>query len=202
MKKLGLAALVVAAMAGGFAASKVLQQSTGLPASDGGARTLDVPTANIDAVDFALPALDGSTLTLSESDGRVRVLNFWATWCAPCRREIPLLKELVDEHTATGIDVVGLAVDEAGAVSAYAADTGFNYPIVIAEPGADSIVSDFGLDFIGLPLTLVVAPDRQLIYAHAGELKRGQLDAMLPQLAALASGELDVDTAREQIANH
>ena len=204
MNKAVIALLVVVAMAGGFGLSKVLQQRTGLGATDGGARPLAIPESNpaIDAVDFSLRDLAGTPVSLSSSDGQVRVLNFWATWCAPCRREIPVLKALAEEHRGAGIAVLGLAVDELEPVRAYANDTDFNYPILMAEPGADAIVTDYGLDFIGLPLTLIVAPNRELVYAHAGELKTADLEEMLPTLLQLAAGELDAAAATAQIGAH
>ncbi|MEM8983758.1 MAG: TlpA disulfide reductase family protein [Pseudomonadota bacterium] len=196
MQKFALVALVVLAMAGGFIASKMLQPK---PGSDSQARTMEVAAAD-STVDFSLPQPNGETLTLSASDGQVRVLNFWATWCAPCRREIPLLKALADAEGEAGIRVIGIAVDEAAAVSAYADDIAFNYPNVLAETAANALVADFGLDFIGLPLTLVIAPNRELVYAHAGELKEDQLEVLLPTLRELAAGNIDAESARKQLA--
>src|SRR6266516_878077 len=62
-------------------------------------------------VDFSLPDLDGKTRWLSEWRGRVIVLNFWATWCAPCREEIPMLIELQKRHEDHGVRIVGVALD-------------------------------------------------------------------------------------------
>ncbi len=201
MQKLGLLVLVIAAMAGGFFVSQQMQKPADTAPS--AARTLALPRASTDSVtsgvDYELPDLDGNAQTLSASDGDVRVLNFWATWCAPCRREIPLLKALQEEHGDAGIKVIGLAVDERDPVAQYAADTEFNYPILMAEPGADQLVDDYGLDFIGLPLTLIVAPDRELVYAHAGEMKVDELEPMLATLKALAAGDIDAAAARDQL---
>jgi len=84
-------------------------------------------------VAFTLPDLDGRQRDFSEWQGSNRVLNFWATWCAPCRKEIPLLKAFQDEHADAGVQVIGIAVDDLEPTLAFAEAAEFNYPALIGQ---------------------------------------------------------------------
>ena len=86
---------------------------------------------SLERVEFVLPHIDGSERRLSDWDGESRLVNFWATWCAPCRREIPLLKQLQTEEPEKGLQVIGIAVDYMEDVRAYAEAAQFNYPILV-----------------------------------------------------------------------
>ncbi|MGD8429861.1 MAG: TlpA disulfide reductase family protein, partial [Ectothiorhodospiraceae bacterium] len=77
---------------------------------------------------FALPDMNGERHSIAEWDGRVIVLNFWATWCAPCREEMPLLVDLQDKYGDQGLQIVGVALDRPDAVKAFADKMGLNYP--------------------------------------------------------------------------
>ncbi|MDH3545828.1 MAG: TlpA family protein disulfide reductase, partial [Gammaproteobacteria bacterium] len=131
--------------------------------------------------------------------GKHRILNFWATWCAPCRREIPLLKAFQDEYGATGIQVIGIAVDFLEPVIAYAEEAEFNYPILVGEQDAMAVAGSSGVDFIGLPFTMIVAADGELIGAHMGEIHKEQLEQIAELLARLDRGEIDKETIRASI---
>ena len=148
---------------------------------------------------FALPDLEGKTREFSEFDGRHRLLNFWATWCAPCRREIPLLKTFQEEQGDDGILVMGIAVDFTEEVISYAEDAEFNYPILIGQEDAMAIAEMSGVEFIGMPFTMVVSKDGEYLGAYIGELHRNHLDGIADILAWLDSGRIDSDEAREAL---
>ncbi len=82
-------------------------------------------------INFTLPELDGKKHSLEEWRGKVIVLNFWATWCPPCREEIPLLIALQKERAAEGLQVVSVAIDNKTAVMLYRQSAGINYPVLM-----------------------------------------------------------------------
>jgi len=141
-------------------------------------------TDPVPAPDQSLKTLDGETLNLAEQDGKVVLVNFWATWCAPCRREIPDLVNLYDELRAQGLVIVGIAVDQEGAqvVEPYVKDKQINYPIVL-DP-EQSIEKHFEAMY-GLPTTYVINPDGKIVRRVLGVFP---VDEMKPDLEKMLSG--------------
>jgi thiol-disulfide isomerase/thioredoxin len=148
---------------------------------------------------FSLMGLDGRMRDFDEFDGRHRLLNFWATWCAPCRREIPLLKDFQAEQGDEGILVIGIAVDVMEEVQQYAEAAEFNYPILVGEMDAMAVAEQSGLQFHAMPFTMIVTADGEYLNAHFGELHRPDLDKISSVLARLDAGEIDIETAREAL---
>ena len=145
---------------------------------------------------FALPDLDGVEREFIEWDGTHRLLNFWATWCAPCRREIPLLKEFQDEHGEAGFQVLGIAVDYPEEVAQYAEEAQFNYPVLIGQQDAMAVAEDSGIELIGMPITMFVTRDGEYVGAYIGELHQSHLDDVVNILTRLDNGEITKDEAR------
>ena len=133
--------------------------------------------------EFSLPDLSDQVRSITEWDGNAMIVNFWATWCPPCRREIPLLIEKQEQAAALGIVIVGIAVDQADAVKRYAAETGFNYPVLIGEQEAIDAAEGFGADVVGLPLTVMTGRDGRVVELHAGEMTREDLEAAIAKLS-------------------
>jgi len=130
---------------------------------------------------FVLPDIEGNPRESSEWDGQIRLVNFWATWCPPCRREIPLLIELQKEYDGR-IQILGIAIDELPEVQAYAASTDFNYPVLTGQQNAIELGNTFLNDFIGLPFTAFVDESGHIVRVHVGELHREQADAFLAEI--------------------
>ena len=147
-------------------------------------------------IDFSLPDLDGNVHRLSDWDGKARLVNFWATWCAPCRREIPLLKSTQAAHAANDLQVIGIAVDDLEPVQIYAEETDFNYPILIGQEDAMAAAEASGLDFIGLPFTMIIAPGGELLKTHIGEIVELHIEKILQVFEQLEAGEIDLAGAR------
>jgi thiol-disulfide isomerase/thioredoxin len=150
-------------------------------------------------IDFALSDLDGNLRQLSEWNGKARLVNFWATWCAPCRREIPLLKTTQAAHGSDYVQIIGIAVDFPAEVAAYAEEAEFNYPILVGQEDAMAAAEASGIEFIGLPFTMVIAPDGELIKTHIGEIVEAHIDAIIAVFADLNAGRIDNAGARQAL---
>ncbi len=147
-------------------------------------------------VAFELDGLEGNKRQSSEWDGKHRIVNFWATWCAPCRREIPLLKAFQEQHGANDFQVIGIAVEPPEPVIAYAEEIQFNYPILVGEQDAMAVAESSGISFIGLPFTMILAKDGTLVGAHMGEIHQQHLDDIVTVMIQLDSAEIGVEEAR------
>jgi len=148
---------------------------------------------------FKLLDIDGVERDFSEWDGKHRLLNFWATWCAPCRREIPLLKAFQEEHGESGFQIIGIAVDFPEQVAAYAEEAQFNYPILIGQDDAMAVAETSGVEFIGMPFTMIVAADGELLNTHIGEIVDSHLEHIVRVLTMLDNGEIDKASARQAL---
>ena len=148
---------------------------------------------------FTMVDMAGTERDFAEWQGTHRLLNFWATWCAPCRREIPLLKEFQDAHGEEGFQVIGIAVDFPEQVSAYAEEAQFNYPILVGQEDAMAVAETSGVEFIGMPFTMIVAADGELLNTHLGEILESHLEHIHRVLTMLNNGEIDKESAREAL---
>jgi len=148
---------------------------------------------------FSLPDVDGATREFSEWQGRNRLINFWATWCAPCRREIPLLKTFQDQQAGNGFQVIGIAVDFPEEVAAYADKAEFNYPVLVGQQEAMTVAESSGIEFIGMPFTMFVASDGEYIGAYIGEMHQEHLDHLVDIMTRLDRAEISKDEARAEL---
>ena len=130
-------------------------------------RTPSLPDA---APDWTLTSIEGDTVSLSDYEGQTVVLNFWATWCGPCRSEIPEFRQFVNEHP--DIPVLGIAVD--GSMSKlrqFAKQNRMNYPVL---KGDTEIQREYNVS--SLPMTVIVGPDGQIADVHVGVMLASQLE--------------------------
>jgi thiol-disulfide isomerase/thioredoxin len=139
------------------------------------------------------------THRLADWKGRPVLVNFWATWCDPCRREIPLLKTLRHEHAADGLQIVGIAVDSLEAVRQYTAEHGIDYPVLIGQQGGLAAVTAFGMDTV-LPFSVFADRQGRIVTLKIGELHRDEAELILERLREVDAGTLTVSAAREQIS--
>ena len=115
---------------------------------------------------WTLKDLNGKDVSLSDFKGKVVVLDIWATWCPPCRAEIPHFIELQDEYKDKGVTVVGMSVDSTGpeAVAKFVQENKMNYPIVMAD---EATATAYSADQ-GIPLTIVIDKNGQVVGRHLG----------------------------------
>ncbi|MEM6641023.1 MAG: TlpA disulfide reductase family protein [Pseudomonadota bacterium] len=140
--------------------------------------------ANIGEINIELAGLDGKNRTLSEWSGKPVVVNFWATWCGPCRREIPLLKALQDEYADQDLTIVGVAIDEMGDVIAYNVGAEFNYPILVGEEDGFRTASAMGVNNFVVPVTAFVDRTGQVTRIHTGEIFREDAEFAIAEIVA------------------
>jgi thiol-disulfide isomerase/thioredoxin len=146
--------------------------------------------------DFTLTDLDGAARQISEWADRPMLINFWATWCAPCRKEMPLLQTL-HEDSPGGLRVIGIAVDRAPAVESFIAEAGVTYPILVGQEDAIAAAESFGPEFIALPFSVLVDSDGAVVGLEAGELDVAELRGLARLAAELSGGALTLAEARE-----
>ena len=127
------------------------------------------------------------------------LVNFWATWCAPCRREIPLLKALRRDHAAEGLEVIGVAVDFREDVLKYAKDIGLDYPLLIGEQDGLDAAAAFGLDPV-LPFSVFSDRQGRIVAVKVGELHADEAEFILARVRDVDEGRLAMPVAQQQIA--
>lgn len=123
--------------------------------------------------------LDGRPRTLESLAGRILVINYWATWCEPCRKEIPVFVRLQQEYAAKNVQFVGIAIDQADKIREFAKEFGINYPLFIAGVEALEAARRAGNKAGVLPYTLVLDPSVTVVVNLVGELSEDRIRAAL-----------------------
>jgi thiol-disulfide isomerase/thioredoxin len=127
------------------------------------------------APDFELKALDGKTVHLSDYRGKAVLLNFWATWCQPCKIEMPWFAELQKQYGPEGLQIVGIAVDEDASpqdLADFAGKLGVNYPILVGKESVEDLFG--GVQF--LPATLYINREGKIVDKVFGLKGRGEIE--------------------------
>ena len=129
-----------------------------------------------------LPDLEGRVQPVEQWRGRVVLVNFWATWCAPCREEIPILIRLQDKYGAKGLQLVGIAIDQPEKVRPYAAEMRMNFPILVGGADTIELTRTLGNRAGVLPFTVILRRDGSIASREVGAAKEAPLEAKLVAL--------------------
>ena len=123
--------------------------------------------------------LQGSSQTLGQWERKLLVMNFWATWCGPCKEEIPILTKLQNKFGERGVQFIGIAADSAANVANFSKNVATNYPLLIDETGAIAFSKRLGNRLGLLPHTVVLIPGGEVIYNKLGAITESELDGII-----------------------
>ena len=169
-----LAAVALIAAAAGFAYN-AWRTGAAAPAAEDGGALATLMTARF-------PDLEQRARSVDEWRGRVIVVNFWATWCTPCREEIPLFVKLQKKYGERGLQFVGIAIDDPAKIRPFAAELGMNFPILVAGVDAIDLARKLGNRVGVLPFTLVITRDGKVVSSEIGTAHNAKLEPLLASL--------------------
>jgi thiol-disulfide isomerase/thioredoxin len=150
--------------------------------------------------EFSLNDREGKLRSIRDWHGKSLILNFWATWCAPCRREIPLLQKLAREWAPRDVATIGIAVDHRTEVLEFAARFHIDYPLLIGEEDALDTAAALGVDTPAFPFTVFTDRRGEVVAIFVGELRRAQADLILATVEDLNDDRLPLAAARHHIS--
>jgi thiol-disulfide isomerase/thioredoxin len=165
--------------------------------SDAAAATA-APLAVATLPDFSMPNAAGEQQSLRSWPGKPLLINFWATWCGPCLREIPMLKEL--QTARPDLQVVGIAVDKPDLVAKFADDMQFNYVILVGQSEGFAAAAALGVNIYALPSTVFAAGDGSILAVYTGEIHAEHLAHFQAVVDDLGANRIDVEQARSRLA--
>jgi thiol-disulfide isomerase/thioredoxin len=123
--------------------------------------------------------LEGRPHRLLDWGGKVLLCNFWATWCAPCREEIPLLVAAKHKYAAMGLEIIGIGIDQAAKLRDFAANFRVNYPILVSGPEAIDLLRALGNAAGALPYSVLVDRAGRIAFRRLGAFRKDELDGIL-----------------------
>ena len=137
---------------------------------------------SIDLYSIPLFDLDEHQTTIGDWEGNIVIVNFWAPWCAPCRREVPALIQTHREYAKQGVRVLGIALDSEPQVSRFAAEYKINYPLFLGGNRNAMYNAAFGNPSGSLPFTAILDRKQRIVFQHNGELSAEQLQKQIDSL--------------------
>lgn len=140
------------------------------------------PLINAVRPEFELQDTNGVLHNVREWDGKILVINFWATWCMPCLTEIPAFIKLQEKYSKQGLQFVGLALHAADEIREYISQVGMNYPSLVGKAEVSEVARSFGNRFGVMPYTVVINRDRRVYFIRSGPLKYEEADAVISSI--------------------
>ncbi len=160
-----LLALATIAIGAGFFTQQALQQE----------QALQRPA-------FTLEDTEGNTRSISEWDGKVILLNFWAAWCPPCKEEMPDFVRLQQDYGEQGFVVVGVAIDTLDAAQTFMDTVGVNYPVLMAEKRGVQLAQQYGNRLGALPYSVIIDREGRIVSSHIAKIDYQQVAAIIEPL--------------------
>jgi len=139
------------------------------------------PVIGTQRIEFGANDLDGNFRNIKEWDGNIVFLNFWATWCPPCKKEIPHFIELQRDYADQGFQIVGIAIDEEDLVREFAEEVGMNYPSLVVQGEGVGLAGRYGNASGLLPYTVIIDRDGEISYTITGELSMKRAKELLEE---------------------
>lgn len=143
-----------------------------------------VSEAAAELLRLRLPDVSGKDQSLAQWRDKVLIVNFWATWCEPCREEVPVLLRVQAKHTSNRVQIVGISVDSVDKVREFAKEYGIGYPLLIGSMEAIDLTRRLGNKAAGLPYTIVLDRSGRVVRTHLGGISEVELESAI----RLASG--------------
>lgn len=178
MQKLGITLIALSALLAGLYLSASYYAEP-LPAS------LLSPDANLvgrQRPDFKLGNSEGELVSPSDFSGKTLLINFWATWCAPCRQEMPMLMDLQREYGSEGLQVLGIALDDVQSVRSFVQQYGISYPTLVGAADAMATSAAYGNVEGVLPYSVLVDRDGVIRWQYTGEIRPDDVSRLLSEL--------------------
>jgi len=132
--------------------------------------------------DFTLSDSNGAAVSATDFDGKVTLVNFWATWCTPCVEEMPMLSRLQKSYASRGVQIVGIALDDPQKAGDFAAQLGIDYPVLVGTTDAILVGRQFGNRAGMLPYSVLLDSNGIIRWAYLGALDRQELEAQIKEL--------------------
>ncbi len=173
-----LVLIIMLSVAGGFYASHLFSGHSG----NGNTASDASPTTHLRRPDFQLPDLDGNLQSIDNWNGQVVMVNFWATWCPPCRREMPAFIRLYADYKDQGFVILGIAIDDPLSVRDFIDPMGVTYPILVGEEAGIGISTAYGNRLGALPFTVFINREGRIISTRRQELSYEQAEALIKPL--------------------
>ena len=129
--------------------------------------------------EFSLENINGEMISIEEYKGKKTLINFWATWCRPCRKEMPMLNGVYLSENPSEFSVVGIAIDKPEKVVQFVAELGIDFPIMIGQSDAYDIMKELGNEALTLPYTILIDNSGEVIWSKNTELKHSDMDEVL-----------------------
>ena len=173
--------LMIAAIAAGFGLQRALIDHENQNLAP------DMPSGQVDVIgqprpEFAMKDIEGNLRNIKEWDGKVLLVNFWATWCPPCKKEIPAFMALQEQYGEQGFQVIGIAIDDEQAVRDYADTLGINYPVMAAELESLDLARRYGNRVNALPFSAFVDRRGKIVLTRPGELSHEATEEIIKKL--------------------